>query len=214
MSKKCIICNKEFKRRNQNFKWWATAKYCSRECYKKRIVGEDTKRKMSVAKLGNKNCLGYKHTDETRRKVSNALKGNTHCKGKKLEGIHREKVLAGLKKSPHQFPKGEKPWNYIVDRTLVRVGDRSINDGRYKEWRSIVKNRDGWKCKISNNDCSDKLEAHHILTWRNYPELRYEVNNGITLCHAHHPRKREDEVKLAPFFQGLVATQVPQFQHP
>ena len=34
--------------------------------------------------------------------------------------------------------------------------------------------------------------------------LRYSINNGITLCHFHHPRKWEDEIKLVQTFQGLV----------
>ena len=46
--------------------------------------------------------------------------------------------------------------------------------------------------------------AHHILGFAQYPELRYEVNNGITLCHFHHPRKRIDEEKLIPVLKGLV----------
>lgn len=36
-------------------------------------------------------------------------------------------------------------------------------------------------------------------------KLRYDINNGITLCHAHHPRKRADEAKLSPYFKELVA---------
>lgn len=35
-------------------------------------------------------------------------------------------------------------------------------------------------------------------------ETRYEINNGITLCHFHHPRKREKEKELSPFFQELI----------
>jgi hypothetical protein len=68
-----------------------------------------------------------------------------------------------------------------------------------------IKKRDNWKCKINNQDCKGNLEAHHILSWRDYQELRYDINNGITLCHAHHPRKRIDEAKLSPFFQRIVA---------
>ena len=36
------------------------------------------------------------------------------------------------------------------------------------------------------------------------PELRYQVNNGITLCQAHHPLKRAEEKRLIPFFNGLL----------
>ena len=35
-------------------------------------------------------------------------------------------------------------------------------------------------------------------------KLRYEINNGITLCHAHHPRGRAKGKQLTPYFQELV----------
>ena len=47
-----------------------------------------------------------------------------------------------------------------------------------------------------------------VLCNKDYsPKLRYEVNNGITLCHFHHPRKINDEMNLAPIFQELVKAQ-------
>jgi len=56
-----------------------------------------------------------------------------------------------------------------------------------------------------NENCKGQLQAHHILRWADYPKLRYEINNGITLCIAHHPRKRKDEAELSLYFQKLVA---------
>jgi len=35
-------------------------------------------------------------------------------------------------------------------------------------------------------------------------QLRYNIKNGITLCHFHHPKKRMEEKRLIPFFQGVV----------
>jgi hypothetical protein len=81
-----------------------------------------------------------------------------------------------------------------------------LNDPLQKGWRQAVKNRDSWKCRIADNNCKGRLEAHHILSWKEYPELRNVVNNGITLCHAHHPRKQEVVAKLSPYFQKLVAS--------
>ena len=74
----------------------------------------------------------------------------------------------------------------------------------YKDWRRKVWERDNLKCKLSNSDCSKKIIAHHILGWTKYPKLRYEVNNGITLCRHHHPRKRSEEMRLAPVFHKLI----------
>jgi len=48
------------------------------------------------------------------------------------------------------------------------------------------------------------IEDRGQVVKRDYPELRYEVNNGITLCHFHHPRKINDEMKLSPYFQELI----------
>ena len=82
----------------------------------------------------------------------------------------------------------------------------SLFNPEYVEWRSTVFKRDSWKCKIADENCNGQLEAHHILPWRDFVELRYQINNGITLCHYHHPRKSEEVVKLSPYFQELVAS--------
>ena len=78
------------------------------------------------------------------------------------------------------------------------------NDSGYIGWVKMVRKRDGNKCKINNKDCAGRIEVHHILNWKEYPELRYQINNGITLCHAHHPRGRAEEKRLIPTFQELV----------
>lgn len=58
--------------------------------------------------------------------------------------------------------------------------------------------------KINNKDCNGRLEAHHIIRWSTHPKLRYEVNNGISLCAFHHPLKINDEKRLAPLFRELI----------
>lgn len=99
---------------------------------------------------------------------------------------------------------GEKARRWIKDRSkLVKRQER--NDVAYKDWRRQVWLRDSFKCKIANPNCEGRIEAHHILSWRYYPELRYQVNNGITLCRAHHPRVRAEEKRLIPTFQELVS---------
>lgn len=50
-----------------------------------------------------------------------------------------------------------------------------------------------------------KRTVHHILGFKEHPELRYDINNGITLCHFHHPRKKEEEKRLIPTFMELVS---------
>lgn len=100
---------------------------------------------------------------------------------------------------------GENHPNWIKDRSTIKGRDsRPFHSSEYTYWAKSVKIRDNFKCKIANGDCNGRLEIHHILAWRDHPKLRYEVNNGITLCHHHHPRKRTEEARLSPFFQSLV----------
>lgn len=101
---------------------------------------------------------------------------------------------------------GELSFHWKKDRsTLVKRQER--NDSAYKGWRKSVRDRDGWLCKMVNSDCLGKVVAHHILPWAEFPELRYEVNNGITLCNFHHPRKRDEEMRLSPYFQSLLVNE-------
>ncbi len=175
---------------------------------------EETRKRLSLSHIGKKQSLeqiakrmanpnvartlfkkGHSHSPEVLEKLSKSLKGmNPWNKG--LKGWR-----AGEK---HDWmPVGEKHWHYKKDRsTLAKKQER--NDGAYIEWRKQVWTRDSYKCNIDNIDCCGKIEAHHILGWAEYPELRYDIKNGITLCHYHHPRKREEEKRLSPFFQNII----------
>lgn len=90
------------------------------------------------------------------------------------------------------------------DRTGVDLNKDRQKNPEIRVWRKAVFTRDNFRCRIGGEKCSYYIEAHHILSWREYPELRFDVNNGITLCKKHHPRKREDEVRLSPYFQDLL----------
>jgi len=106
------------------------------------------------------------------------------------------------------FMTGEKSPHWIIDRNELQRYNDDAKDRRsytYSDWRKRVWIRDNFKCRIANTDCDGRIEAHHILGWTEYVELRYEINNGITLCHAHHPRKRAEEKRLSPYFKELVS---------
>jgi hypothetical protein len=55
----------------------------------------------------------------------------------------------------------------------------------YKDWRNEVFNRDEYKCQICNMNTRD-LVPHHLNGFDKFIELRFDVNNGITLCKRHH----------------------------
>ena len=78
------------------------------------------------------------------------------------------------------------------------------NDPAYANWVARVKRRDKNICQLKDENCSGYNIVHHIKGWAKYSELRYKINNGITLCQFHHPLKREDEKKFIPIFMELV----------
>ncbi len=54
------------------------------------------------------------------------------------------------------------------------------------EWRMAVYERDGFKCQCCSK-VGGILNAHHILAWAKYPDKRYDIDNGVTLCkECHH----------------------------
>lgn len=108
-----------------------------------------------------------------------------------------------LRMSLAQRGENNHSWNPNREEVVKTADGR--NDTEYRIWRKRVWLRDGFKCVIANQDCAGRIEAHHILGWSSHPELRYEINNGITLCRAHHPIVRAEEKRLAPFFMELVS---------
>lgn len=101
------------------------------------------------------------------------------------------------------MPKGSNHYKWKKDRTtLVKRQER--NDMAYREWRKRVWERDNYKCQLSNDMCNGKIEAHHIITWSEDESKRYDVNNGITLCNRHHPKKKVHVNALKEIFISII----------
>lgn len=206
ITKNCNFCKKEMQTREKLLKMGA-GKFCSKRCYAKSTIGrklsDEHRAKLSIAKKGKI------YSVETRRKMSESKKGKNSpvWKGGLPSCIECNNKLPTYKSKTSKCSKCYgNAW--IVDRTQLKKSSEESkyrNSPAHKDWSKSVKNRDGWKCRISNDNCSGRLEAHHILGWKDHPELRYQINNGISLCHAHHPRRREDEQKMVFAFQQLVA---------
>ena len=96
---------------------------------------EETKRKMSEAKKGNKNRVGKKHTEETKRNISEAKKGKpSNRAGKK----HTEETKRKMRK-----PKSEEhKRNISKAQKGVKKGPKSEETKR--------KMREAWKRRNVN----------------------------------------------------------------
>lgn len=49
-----------------------------------------------------------------------------------------------------------------------------------KIWKKNILKRDNYTCQISGSKGS--LNAHHLYAWKTYPDLRYELSNGVSLA--------------------------------
>lgn len=78
-------------------------------------------------------------------------------------------------------------WNYLRYVLVKRIYQKPKKKYRREPrgslnyaWQTLIKHRDGYKCKKCGSITD--IEAHHIKHYGKYPELRYELSNGITLC--------------------------------
>ena len=138
----------------------------------KRKMSESAKRKVFTTEEHRKNMglshKGSKRTIETKKKMS-----LNHRRFQTEET--RKKISEGHKGEKSRFWKGG-----------VSTLNQRIRQGiEYSLWREAVFARDNWTCqKIGIK--GGKLCAHHIQNFSDYPELRFAIDNGITLSEKVH----------------------------
>jgi 5-methylcytosine-specific restriction endonuclease McrA len=64
---------------------------------------------------------------------------------------------------------------------------------RYERWRNEIYKRDNFTCQKCGDSTGGNLNAHHLKGFTKHPELRFNINNGITLCKLCH--KKEHHVR-------------------
>lgn len=82
-------------------------------------------------------------------------------------------------------------------------------DKKARMWAISVKERDKWKCKHCGLEDINELQAHHIVPWKKSVELRFDVNNGLTLCKSCHYRedRRIGDFHIGEWAKGKKFTQ-------
>lgn len=80
--------------------------------------------------------------------------------------------------------KGKNGHNWKGGVTPERICARSTEE--YKKWRDEVYKKDWYTCQCCGKSKGIKKQAHHLINFARNESLRYDVDNGITLCQECH----------------------------
>lgn len=143
------------------------------------LVGQKIGRNKFMAKMsdqGRENIrkahLGYKIKEETKKKLSEVLKAK-HMKRSEEAKQHLREIHLG-DRNP-QWKGGVTPLYKAIRKSP-----------EYRLWRESVFKRDDYTCiwcgARGGNGKKVVLHPDHIKPFSLYPELRFAIDNGRTLC--------------------------------
>ena len=183
------------------------------------IYGEEKAReirlKKSVSIIREKNPFyGRYHTEKTKNKIrqkkigkkiseehrKNIIKNHPHLSGsehplfgRKISKIRRIKISAGLQGIPIDR------WTDFKSPLIKRIRKNSET----RLWRRNIFERDNWTCQ----ECyirGGRLFSHHIRKFSKYPLLRFDTNNGLTLCTLCHNKTIGQEDQFIEHFDKKI----------
>jgi 5-methylcytosine-specific restriction endonuclease McrA len=198
--KRCQYCQKEFIGSYSN---WRRQKYCSKECryldvhmrrsreYQCPVCGCLFRSPKSIIRVFCSNMCRLKNQSNPITHFNCEECGKECCYSDYnfqrsvrfcSRRCYRKYWSRASRGEASHFWKGGK----IKENTLLRSRSKT------KRWRNLVFSRDGYTCQIcglkSGNGKTVWIEAHHIKSWAKYPQLRWDVDNGITLCRECHKK--------------------------
>lgn len=143
--------------------------YCNKE-FLDYVKG---KRKFCCKKCSDSSFIGKKRAPFSLETIEKMKKAQ-FISNKKPE-VRINRGLARKGKKHWRWKGGLENENKIIRKSLD-----------YKLWREEVFKRDNYTCqkcnKVSSAGSKLSLNPHHIKGFSQYPEERFNINNGSTLC--------------------------------
>lgn len=206
----CLYCNKEFPFRktllvrgifSKKYNCMIgklNQKYCSLNCSlmfrnTNNNPSKTSEGRAKISEFAKKRGTAHLNTDECRKKMIKTISGDGHWNWKG-DKSHPNCLDCGIKISFRKQRcrecylktdlKGEKSYNWKGGVSPVNNLVRASKE--YKLWRESVFKRDNWTCVLCNATSGKgkkvTLNADHIKPFCNHIELRFDINNGRTLC--------------------------------
>lgn len=139
-----------------------------------------TERFIKKAKIKHGNRFDYslaEYVDKTTKVIIGCRKhgGFNQTPTKHLRGQGCFKCACDAKSGSNSYLWNEKLTNEHREK------DRSLFPKDRKEWINSIYARDNYTCQKCQTK-GGKLNAHHILPYSLFPEVRFDVENGVTFC--------------------------------
>lgn len=207
MTYMCAVCGIEF----TPLRAKGRHRYCSRKCARRAVESKPERREYMRAyqrqpeQRAKRAAYNHAYMTPERRRKYQPLKPDGYVlagrggrapwnKGRTAEADAR---IAKYAVTQSQARKGKRPewlkppirrgpannkWKGGVTSSeqLARQGTA------YRTWRRAVLERDGCTCQRCGQQMDKDLCAHHIYDTLEYPERRYDVDNGVALCRSCH----------------------------
>lgn len=198
----CAYCGKALSAQ----KLIAGSKYCGRQCmasaYRTSVertcdlCGAVFYAKPAVVARGSARFCSYECMGKSYRNTTTAQ--CDHCGGAiKIRASHvrrgrcmycsNECKYSDWREHPERNP------NWKGGATAERHNPRLAWE--YRRWRTAVLERDNHICQECG--ATSQLHSHHVMSWAEWPSLRFDVPNGRTLCRSCHHAAHRSESEVA-----------------
>lgn len=142
----------------------------------------------NIKKLCKKLNIYYLKYENVKRKDKRYIYVNFKCKNNHIQKSYIGSLLKGHKCSRCNFDiySGKKHPNYnpsLTNKERERMRSE-LDKGNGRNWAKEIYKRDWYKCTICGS--KKQINAHHLNSYHAFPDERFDVSNGITLCVEHH----------------------------